>query len=256
MKNLLKIENIIFILLLIIVAFSISFEFTSKKQAFIDEKTYDLQLQYNAKLISNKELVNAILSGMTEDYELLSLVNEANKNINKDANRNFLLNKYKEKYEKMKEQGVLQFHIHLANGESYLRLHKPNKYGDQLLGFRENVKNVIQTKKPSFGFEVGRYFEGFRYVFPLFYEGKYVGSMESSIKSQQIIKQLTESLDAHYSIVIKSSLVDNVVDKPLINKQYHTFCADKNYYMSNSIHNAELLRNSKLATIKGSIQKI
>ena len=254
MKNFFKLENIIFIILLIILAFSISLEYTSKKQTFIDEKIYDLELQYKAKLISNKELANAIISGLTEDYELLSLVNEANKNINKDANRNFLLNKYKEKYEKMKEQGVLQFHIHLANGESYLRLHKPDKYGDQLLGFRESVKNVIQTEKPSFGFEVGKYFEGFRYVFPLFYEGKYIGSMESSIKSQQVIKQLTESLDAHYSLVVKSSLVDKVVDKLHINRQYHPFCADKDYYMSNSVHNAKLLRDSKLASIKEIIQ--
>lgn len=255
MKNLLKIENIIFIMLLSILVFSISFEYSSKKEAYLDEKIYDLQLQYNAKLISNKELVNAILSGITEDTQLIKLVDEANKNINKDANRNFLLNKYKERYEKMKEQGVLQFHIHLANGESYLRLHKPKKYGDQLLGFRESVKNVIQTQKPSFGLEIGKYFEGFRYVFPLFYEGKYVGSMESSIKSEQLIKQLTESLDAHYSLIIKASLVNKVVDKLHIKNQFHPFCADKDYYMSNSVHDSKLLRNSNIASIKDTIQK-
>ena len=133
----------------------ITTEYTSKKQEFLDDKIYDLELQYSAKLISNIELANAILSGVTEDDELLSLVNEANNDINKNFNRDFLLKKYKNKYIRMKEQGILQFHIHLADGESYLRLHKPSKYGDNLLSFRKSVQEVIRLEKPVYGFEVG-----------------------------------------------------------------------------------------------------
>jgi hypothetical protein len=47
-------------------------------------------------------------------------------------------------------------------------MHKPSKYGDNLTFIRESVAYVNKFKKPIDGFEEGRIFNGFRFVYPLF----------------------------------------------------------------------------------------
>ena len=102
----------------------------------------------------------------------------------------------------MSQKGILQFHFHLSNGESFLRFHNVEKYGDNIL-FREGIKKVIETQKEVYGFEVGKYFDGFRYIYPLTYNGKYIGSVESSMKTAPVIEQLEKSTGYKYSLILK-----------------------------------------------------
>lgn len=150
-------ENFILLLSILGLTIAIFSEFSYKKNIFFNEKIYDLTLQYNDKVIANKKISEALFDDVLENKNIISLINDANKNINKDSNRDILYNMLKNKYKRMKEKGILQFHFHLANGESFLRFHKPKKYGDSLL-FRESIRQVIHKQKVIYGFEVGRHF--------------------------------------------------------------------------------------------------
>lgn len=228
-------------------------EYIIKKGMYFNEKVSDLKLQYNDKIVANKKISEALFDDVLENKIALKLIDEANKEINKDSNREKLFKLFEKKYQRMNKKGILQFHFHLADGTSFLRFHKPSKFGDSIL-FRKSIKKVIKTKKPVYGFEVGRYFEKFRYVYPLFLKGKYIGSVESSVKAKEIITQMKESLDAKYSMVLKKDLMDHFVNKEHIKKHYHMFCVNDNYYMANKVHHEKSLAREALKKIKSQIK--
>ncbi len=76
------------------------------------------------------------------------------------------------------ELGVRQFQFHLPPATSFLRLHKPAKFGDDLSGFRKTVLAVNRTGKPVRGVEVGVAGAGIRGVVPVFKDGRQLGSVE------------------------------------------------------------------------------
>ncbi len=77
-----------------------------------------------------------------------------------------------------KEFGVRQFQFHAPPATSFLRVHKLEKFGDDLSSFRHTVVETNKTQKPISGLEVGVAGLGVRGIMPLFYEGGHVGSVE------------------------------------------------------------------------------
>ncbi|MFZ5649037.1 MAG: methyl-accepting chemotaxis protein [Bacillota bacterium] len=83
--------------------------------------------------------------------------------------------------EQAKKQGVAQFQFHLAPATSFLRLHMPQKFGDDLSSFRKTVVEANSSKKIVEGLEEGRGDFGFRVVAPVFHKGSHVGSAEYGV---------------------------------------------------------------------------
>lgn len=84
-------------------------------------------------------------------------------------------------FEQAKKEGVAQFQFHLSPATSFLRLHMPGKYGDDLSSFRKTVVEANSTRKTVEGLEEGRGDFGFRVVMPVFHQGNHVGSAEYGI---------------------------------------------------------------------------
>ncbi len=104
-------------------------------------------------------------------------------------------------YRRLKHFGMKQFHFHLPNNHSFLRLHKPDLYGDDLSGFRETVRYVNTTHRPIGGFEEGIASNGFRFVFPLFYRSSYIGSVEISFDAYSLADYLkSDFIDTRFII--------------------------------------------------------
>ena len=78
--------------------------------------------------------------------------------------------------------GLAQMQLHIPPAVSFFRAHKPEKYGDDLAGFRATVVEVNRSGKPVSGIEKGRAGYGIRGVVPVFYGGKQVGSLEVGIR--------------------------------------------------------------------------
>jgi PAS domain S-box-containing protein len=235
LKNIFNKENMILLLSVLAVGLLLNLEFSYKKDDYLKEKIYDLELQYNEKVISNKRVVETLFREVLENNQISYILSEANSDTNMELNRDRLYTMLNTRYERMKKSGILQLHFHLANGDSFLRFHKLKKSGDSLL-FRDSIKQIINSKKPVYGFEVGKYFDGFRYVYPIFKDEIYVGSVELSISVNSIIKQMEESLDADYSMIVKKEIMEATVVQEHLKKYYHAFCASDNYFMSNSVH--------------------
>ncbi|MCU7843654.1 MAG: methyl-accepting chemotaxis protein [Candidatus Thiodiazotropha sp. (ex Monitilora ramsayi)] len=76
------------------------------------------------------------------------------------------------------EYGVRQFQFHEPPATSFLRVHKPAKFGDDLSGFRFTVLETNKTKQAIQGLEVGVAGLGVRGLVPVNFQGKHVGSLE------------------------------------------------------------------------------
>lgn len=81
-------------------------------------------------------------------------------------------------FQEVKKEGMEQFQFHLAPATSFLRLHMPAKFGDDLSSIRPTVIECNRSGKIVEGLEEGRGGYGFRVVAPVFYQGKQVGSAE------------------------------------------------------------------------------
>ncbi|HEB54721.1 MAG TPA: methyl-accepting chemotaxis protein [Gammaproteobacteria bacterium] len=73
---------------------------------------------------------------------------------------------------------VRQFQFHTPPAISFLRAHKPQKFGDDLSSFRKTVVKTNETKQPVFGLEKGVAGLGIRGIVPVFYQQKHIGSVE------------------------------------------------------------------------------
>ena len=81
--------------------------------------------------------------------------------------------------EMKKNYKAKQFHFHIPPAISFLRVHNPNKFNDDLSGFRKTILQANSEKKEIYGLEVGVSDLGFRVVKPLFDQtNKHIGSVE------------------------------------------------------------------------------
>jgi diguanylate cyclase (GGDEF)-like protein len=88
-----------------------------------------------------------------------------------------------------------QIHFLLDDGISFLRFHNPSAYGDSLVDIRESVNIVLNERRLVTGFEEGRFLSGYRYVYPIFHDTQYVGSVELSVSASSIIRELYKSMN-------------------------------------------------------------
>lgn len=84
-----------------------------------------------------------------------------------------------------KEYGVEQFQFHTPPATSFFRVHKPEKFGDDLSSFRFTVVATNKNQKPTRGLEGGVAGLGARGMVPVFHGSKHVGSVEFGMTFDQ-----------------------------------------------------------------------
>ncbi|TQV80499.1 methyl-accepting chemotaxis protein [Denitrobaculum tricleocarpae] len=103
-----------------------------------------------------------------------------------ERNRDALAALFVPSFAKMRdEQGVRQFQFHIAPATSFLRVHKPEKFDDDLSSFRLTVVAVNKNGRAISGLERGRAGLGMRGVVPVTQEGEQVGSVEFGLSFDQ-----------------------------------------------------------------------
>lgn len=76
------------------------------------------------------------------------------------------------------DYGIAQFQFHLPPATSFLRVHAPERFGDDLTAIRQTIVETNRSRKPVSGVERGVYGLGIRSLVPVAAEGKHIGSLE------------------------------------------------------------------------------
>ena len=98
-------------------------------------------------------------------------------------------------YEEMQKSDFRQLHFHFPNNVSFLRFHRPDKFGDDLTEVRKTVALTNKKLEETVGFEEGRIFNGYRFVHPLFWKGNHVGSVEASISLFPVVREFSATVE-------------------------------------------------------------
>lgn len=178
------------------------------EMALVDNMN-DLQTHYEV-LIHNQRVnadAVAISTEMTPKFiKIMKAVQTASGKEKSDL-RKELYKLLTPKYRLLKTKGVLQYHFVLPNNESFLRMHKPDKFGDDLTNVRADFKYVNETKKPIYGFTQGRTAHGFRNTYPIFDKDKnYLGAMEISYSSDSFQEYLTHISKIHTHFIVDKTI--------------------------------------------------
>ncbi len=79
-------------------------------------------------------------------------------------------------------------HFHLPDGTSFLRVHDPEHWGDNLQQSRPSLKIIHTERKPISGFEIGLHGGFFRVLAPVFVQEGYIGAVEFGIDMHQAVE--------------------------------------------------------------------
>ena len=147
-------------------------------------------------------------------------------------------------------RGVAQLHITLPNNISFLRMHKPEKYDDDLTNTRYSFKYVNENKKSIEGFEQGKSTHAFRYTFPCFSKSStsvsdksnnYLGAIDISLSSNSIQDKLLKLNKIHSHFLVDKKIWET---KNLMSK-YIQSIEDENYMFAlTEQHSKTRLANS------------
>lgn len=168
----------------------------------------------NEQLFQNIE--NHYQAALTENLNFLSLtvktiarspeVQAAFAN----GDRAFLEERYEPHFQELNQHyGIGQFQFHLPNGHSFLRLHQPDKFGDDLSAFRQTVVVANQTQTQVKGLEVGRAGPGLRVVMPLSYENRHIGTVEFGGSIDALLTTLQNTFDVDYAVGIQPAVFES-----------------------------------------------
>lgn len=161
------------IILLVTVTFAIS-TFSSLTTMSNQAEKRELSQLYKA-VLSEIEAEGRLATSLAYSVASFAPVKEAfyNKNREQLASLNVsFFSIAKEQY------GVKQFQFHTPPATSFLRLHKTEKFGDDLSSFRNTVVDVNNSKNSVSGIEAGKAGLGIRGVVPINYQGQHIGSVE------------------------------------------------------------------------------
>jgi len=109
------------------------------------------------------------------------------------------------------EYAVRQFQFHTPPATSFLRVHKPEKYGDDLSSFRNTVVETNKTLKPVSGLEKGVAGLGIRGLVPVFNKQQHIGSVEFGLSFGQ---PFFDAFKEQYGVELALYLPDGSGFKP------------------------------------------
>ncbi len=203
--DLTKKRYFIFIFIVLVsIAYAIIYGMHKKTtNMYLDKKTELMFLEYKTIYHNHQNIADLIFDTQINKLEIIELF--------KDKQRQSLHQYLLQNYEKFRVFSVRQLHFHLPNNDSFLRMHRPAKFGDNLSKARLTVKYVNENKERIDGFEEGKIFNGFRFVYPMFDGTKHIGSVEISFSALAFVKEITRNYKIKSNFLIDKSVVKEKV---------------------------------------------
>lgn len=182
---------------------------------YLELQTREAEYRYEGMTLFPKETSDIIFTTLINTPQVIDIFEDAF--LSDEAQREEMrerlylhLNSY---YKQLQKYNIQQLHFHLPDNRSFLRFHRRYKFGDDLTLIRPTIAYVNKNRLPMQGFEEGRIFSGYRFVYPLFNDkGRHLGSVEIS----HSVKTMTDMYERAFghtniNIVLEKELVSQKV---------------------------------------------
>ncbi len=237
---------VLFFIMLVFIFSYFTYQYNNSINHYLEDLTKQYEVEYSIIYNNFNKLSQNTFYGIINKPEIYSLVKYAYKKDEKTQSfyRQILYDRLISDYNRLLDFKFKQIHFHFPDNISFLRMHKPEKFGDNLANSRFSIKEVNKTLKPLDGYEIGKLADGFRFVYPIFDEYLiHIGSAEISVESDFFDKSFEQNfgVDTHF-LIRKSSAEERML--PEIIKEYKvSFENDKYIYSENrnkeSLHYAD-----------------
>jgi PAS domain S-box-containing protein len=228
---------LVFVVLTTVLFFLLDSRKNHNQQQHLQLITERYQFAYNTIYDQYKQLSTNIYSGLVKRFDVQDVYKKLLSADEEQKNRlrEELFATIRPRYEELQKAAkVRQLQFHLQDNESFLRLHRPEKFGDNLTGIRETVNYVNTEHSPIDGFEGGRLYSGYRVVFPITaVDQTHLGSLEISFGPEALTSSMMKQYLVLSNFFIKEEIVKRKVFPDELNKTYRKshhkgyFC-DKN----------------------------
>ena len=212
MRNILTLA-ISFLVLIGVLFYLLSAAKNRDIQEYLNSVTKQSELNYQVLYLAKKRLAEMVFKTRLNRDKVIDIFEKASslEASEKNRAREELHSELGHTYELLKEYNIKQLHFHLPNNESFLRFHRPQIYGDNLSKVRPTVVYVNKNHTKIDGFEEGRIYNGYRFVFPMFKKEKYIGSVEVSFSTLAMGVEFTNGYEVSSDFLILKSLVQEKV---------------------------------------------
>lgn len=198
--------------LIIIVFLSVKKENTISD--YLEAETLRVEKKFESVSDSLNKIAINTFYGIINKKEIITIFKNAHHSneFEQSAIRKTLYKKLKKDFRRIRMLGVRQIHFHLPDTRSFLRMHKPSRFGDKLETIRPTVKYVATNHIEIEGFDEGVMMSGFRYVYPLFQDSNsYIGSVEISFDTYAPIVAYEQAFESHATVIFKKRLLDDTL---------------------------------------------
>ena len=226
-----------FVLYEIIISFYFYTQYSNKLDAFHQNTLKLVEHAFNST-VNTFELANDNFHSQ-HSYEISKLVNIANEATTqkRDEVRAELLRSFMTFFSNKKLYSLEGMHIFDKNGHSLLRFHQPTKHDDPIVNLRSSLQNMLKDFSYKKGLEIGVYKESYRFQYPLFYDGEFVGSYEYSISFKALMKEMKKFYENQYIMLLKAQEIDAVASKETIQKRYlKVKTASQEFYFQSTLY--------------------
>jgi len=217
-------------------------------QASYTEERQSFDAEIRTILNTYEIFSNFIFDQVINTPEVLGLVAQATQAQENERAviREQLFKNLEQEYRTLQDYDFRQLHFQFANGDSFARFHSPENYGDNLFAIRDSIRIANQEQRSVWGFEEGRIYNGYRFVYPLFYDGFHLGSVEISASLGSIVG-VVNNLSPLVSTMF---LISRSVVEGLVFDQYQANYIDspisEDYVFDREIYEAVFDQNSLL----------
>jgi len=211
-KMSIKNKTLLFVMIsLIVFSFTLFFTiYTNQKNKLAkleNEYYFNMKKSYSKTLEKHKEFYK---------YRLLNIVNlKGVKEAFYQQDRKRLYDIVKPQFDMLKKENEYFkiMHFHLPNGNSFLRVHKPEMFGDNIASRRAMAAAMHQQQKGLDGFEAGIYMLAYREFTPVFYQDKYLGSVELGSRPDQVLYYMDYFSSIKGALFIKENKIIEYKEK-------------------------------------------
>jgi diguanylate cyclase (GGDEF)-like protein len=122
---------------------------------------------------------------------------------------------------------VRQLHFHFGEDiTSFLRVHSPDKFGDDLKDIRFTLVDTFNERKSRVGFETGRVYAGLRGALPLFStdkesgEEKFLGTLEVGTSFATTLDIIDDRLGRGVGVLLRRDHVNDTMWPDFVEKRF------------------------------------
>ena len=185
-----------------------------RKNAVLSQQITDLDNTYKVSMKRMEIVADTVVNTFVKTQDILSLLYKAKHTTDEvklKPLRRELYRLMKPHFENLKNVGVIITLFSFPDNKTFLRVHKPNKFNDDLSKVRYSFKYVNEHKEIVRGLEEGKIMHAFRNIYPLYYRGQYIGSVDIAFSSEVLLTHLKNlyRAEAHF-IIDKNVFMSNI----------------------------------------------